>query len=262
MHKLDLGIAGRTAIVCGSTEGLGHACATALADAGVDVVINGRTPDKVTQVADALERRLGRPVLRVAADVTLASGREALLAVCPAPDIVVCNSAGPPPGHFEDWSEVDWERAVAQNMIAPIMLVQQVLGPMRARRWGRIIAITSAAVKAPLPLLGLSNGARSGLTGFISGLAREVASDGVTINTLLPSHFATGRLYNYAGVLGSGRGLNADAVLDEMAASNPSGRLGHPDEFGATCAFLASAHAGYITGQHILLDGGAYPGTF
>jgi 3-oxoacyl-[acyl-carrier protein] reductase len=261
-EALELGLAGRTAIVCGSSKGLGLACATSLGAAGVDVVLNGRSADALALAAGGLSARLGRPVRQVAADVTTPEGRAALLAACPDPDILVTNAAGPPPGAFEDWDEASWLGAVEKNMVAPIMLIRATLGAMRRRRWGRVLNITSSAVKAPLPLLGLSNGARSGLTGFVAGLAREVARDGVTINNLLPGTFTTDRLRSYAGALAGARAVDPDAVLEEMAAANPAGRLGRPEEFGAVCAFYASVHAGYITGQNLLLDGGAYPGTF
>jgi 3-oxoacyl-[acyl-carrier protein] reductase len=259
---LDLGIAGRTAIVCGSSKGLGLACAAALGAAGVDVVLNGRSADTLVNAARSLSDQLARPFRQVVADVTTPEGRSALLAVCPEPDILVTNAAGPPPGAFEDWDEADWAAAVEKNMIAPIMLIRATLGAMRRRRWGRMLNITSSAVKSPLPLLGLSNGARSGLTGFVAGLAREVARDGVTINNLLPGTFATDRLRGYAGALAGARAVEPNVVIDELAAANPSRRVGRPEEFGAVCAFYASVHAGYITGQNLLLDGGAYPGTF
>lgn len=258
---MELGISGKTAIICGSTSGLGFACAAALADAGTNVVINGRTRETVDAAVQEITRR-GHCATGITADVTTDEGREALLAHCPEPDILVCNSGGPPPGTIDDWDRADWETAVGANMISPILLIRAVLGGMRLRGWGRIINITSGAVKAPLPMLGLSNGARSGLTGFVAGLAREVARDGVTINNLLPGQFATQRLRRYAEALGKDRELSADEVLAEFAERNPSGRVGHPDEFGAACAFLASTSAGFITGQNLLIDGGAYPGTF
>lgn len=257
---LDLEIAGRRAIVCGSSKGLGHACAVSLAAAGVEVVMNGRAGPALEAAAQDLSRRLGRTVVCVAADVTTPDGRAALLKACPDPDILVTNAAGPPPGAFEDWDEQAWERALAANMVAPIMLIRATVGGMRQRGWGRILNITSSAVKAPLPLLGLSNGARAGLTGFVAGLAREIAADGVTINNLLPGQFATSRLRSYAEALARAKGVSADDVLAQMAAANPTGRIGQPEEFGAACAFLASAHAGFITGQNLLLDGGAYAG--
>ncbi|MDX8356503.1 SDR family oxidoreductase [Sphingopyxis terrae] len=259
---MDLGLRGKTAIICGSTSGLGLACAEALAAADATVLINGRRRESVEAITARLSERLGRLVEGVAADVTTDAGRRAIVERCPAPDILVCNSAGPPPGRIDDWGYAEWEKALGGNMISPILLIRDVLPGMRKRRWGRIINITSAAVKAPLPMLGLSNGARSGLTGFVAGLAREVAADGVTINNLLPGNFATRRLQQYADALGRDRGTSAEAVLADLAAQNPTRRVGDPEEFGAACAFLASQHAGYITGQNFLMDGGAYPGTF
>ncbi|HEY0435492.1 MAG TPA: SDR family oxidoreductase, partial [Phenylobacterium sp.] len=185
-----------------------------------------------------------------------------LAAACPGPDILVTNAAGPPPGRFEDWGEAEWQAAVGANMVTPLMLIRAALPGMRARRWGRIVNITSAAVKAPIPMLGLSNGARAGLTGAIGGLAREVARDGVTLNNLLPGHFATDRLEAYFTALAAQRGQPIETVRAQVAAANPTGRVGDPAEFGAACAFLASAQAGYITGQNLLLDGGAFPGLF
>lgn len=259
---MDLGIAGRTAVVCGSSEGLGKACAAALLEAGAAVIVNGRRREALEVTVEALKTATGGEVRAVVADVSTQEGRTTLLEACADPDILVNNSAGPPPGSFDDWDEAAWMAALGANMVGPIMLTRAVLGPMRARRWGRVINITSSAVKAPLPLLGLSNGARSGLTGFIAGLAREVAGDGVTINNLLPGTFETGRLRSYAGAVAAKEGSSADEVLARLARSNPSGRLGQAEEFGAACAFLASRHAGYITGQSLLLDGGAYPGVF
>lgn len=260
-ENLPLGIEGRTAMVCGSSKGLGYACAVALGKAGVEVVLNGRSPQGLDPARMALSEMLGREVTSVVADVTHPDGRAALFEACPEPDILVTNAAGPPPGDFQDWDESVWAKAVEGNMITPIMLIRSAIGAMRRRRWGRVINITSAAVKAPLPMLGLSNGARSGLTGFVAGLAREVACDGVTVNNILPGNFATDRLRAYAGKLAKARNVDTDTILAEMGANNPTGRVGRPEEFGATCAFLASEHAGFITGQNLLLDGGAYPGT-
>lgn len=256
MAGYSLGIEGKRALVCGASKGLGRACAQALADAGALVTICART-EAPLQAAAA---QIGAEA--VACDVTSEAGRAALIAACPDPDILVTNAAGPPPGRFEAWGEAEWQAAVGANMIAPLQLIRAVVPGMRARRWGRIVNITSAAVKAPLPMLGLSNGARAGLTGAIGGIAREVARDGVTINNLLPGHFATDRLESYFTALAAQRGGAVEAVRAEVAAANPTGRVGDPAEFGATCAFLASAHAGYITGQNILMDGGAFPGLF
>lgn len=260
--SLDLGIAGRTALVCGSSSGLGYACAASLTAVGVDVVLNGRSEPRLVAAMDTLSRVMGRPIKGVVADVSTADGRARLLEQCPDPDILVTNSAGPPPGQFESWDEAVWQAALLANMVGPIMLIRDTIGPMRQQRWGRILNITSGAVKAPLPLLGLSNGARTGLTGFVAGLAREVARDGVTINNLLPGNFATDRLRRYADALGEARDSTGTSVWKSMEDSNPAGRVGRPEEFGAVCAFMASEHAGYINGQSILLDGGAYPGTF
>ncbi|MGE4431252.1 MAG: SDR family oxidoreductase [Sphingobium sp.] len=258
---MDLGINGRRAIVCGSSSGLGYACAEALGAAGVDILLNGRTEVNLANACAKLSDRLGRTIEGVAADVTTASGRDRLLAAMPDPDILVNNAAGPPPGTIEDWDEEDWHSALHANMVAPILLIRSILPAMRARGWGRILNITSAAVKAPLPLLGLSNGARSGLTGFIAGLAREGAAQGVTINNLLPGYFATDRLTGYVNAMASSRNVEPHGIWQEMAAKSPARRVGQPVEFGAACAFLASEHAGFIHGQNILLDGGAYPGT-
>jgi 3-oxoacyl-[acyl-carrier protein] reductase len=257
---LPLGIEGRKAIVCGSSKGLGHACAEALALAGVDVVLNGRSTGPLAEAADRMAGKCGRPVKSVAADVTQEDGRRSLFAECPDPDILVTNCAGPPPGTFEDWGEAQWHAALQASMVTPIQLIRAVVGGMRERRWGRIVNITSVSVKMPMPLLGLSNGARSGLTGFIAGLARDVAADMVTINNLLPGLFNTERLDAYAGVLARDRGITVEEMRQELEAANPTRRVGRPSEFGAACAFLASEHAGYITGQNWLLDGGAYPG--
>ena len=261
MTGFSLGIDGRTALVCGASKGLGRACAQALAQAGVRLTLCARTEAPLEAAATEL-RALGQPVAAVVADVTTEAGRAALLEACPDPDILVTNAAGPPPGRFEAWGEAEWGAALSANMIAPLLLIRGVVGGMRTRRWGRIVNITSAAVKAPLPMLGLSNGARAGLTGAIGGIAREVARDGVTINNLLPGHFATDRLESYLAALAASRGTPLEAVRAEVAAANPTGRVGQPAEFGAMCAFLASAHAGYVTGQNVLMDGGLYPGLF
>jgi 3-oxoacyl-[acyl-carrier protein] reductase len=259
---MDLGIAGRRAIVCGSSKGLGLACATALAEAGVEVVLNARSADALEAAATGLAARIGQPVASVAADVTTEAGRTALLAACPEPDIVVTNAGGPAPGQFEDWGEAEWHAAVQANMIAPLQLIRATIPAMRRRGWCRILNITSAAVKAPLPLLGLSTGARSGLTGAVASLAREAAADGVTINNLLPGQFDTDRLAGYFAGIAKRQGVSLEAAKAQVAAANPTRRIGDPAEFGAACAFLASAHAGFITGQNLLMDGGAYPGVF
>jgi len=258
---MDLGLAGTTAMVCGSSDGLGLACATALAQAGAKVLLNGRSPDRLSAAAERLGAQFPGMVAAIAADVTTADGRAALFEAMPGPDILVTNAGGPPPGQIDDWDEADWHGALQANMVTPIMLIRAALPAMRARKWGRIINITSAAVKAPMPNLGLSNGARTGLTGFVSGLARQVAADGVTINNLLPGFFHTARLESLAEAMAAGRGVPRETVWAEMQAKSPMGRVGDPAEFGAACAWLASRQAAFITAQNILLDGGAYPGT-
>lgn len=262
MASFSLGIEGRRALVCGASQGLGRACAEALAAAGCDLTICARTEGPLQAAAQAIREASDREVAAIACDVTTEAGRAGLIAAGPAPDILVTNAAGPPPGRFEDWGEAEWAAALNANMVSALQLIRAVLPAMRARGWGRIVNITSAAVKAPLPMLGLSNGARAGLTGAVGGIAREVARDGVTLNNLLPGHFATARLEAYYAALSATRGQPLDAVRAQVAAGNPTGRVGDPAEFGAMCAMLCSAHAGYVTGQNLLLDGGAFPGLF
>ena len=258
---LDLGIAGRTALVCGASAGLGRACADALGAAGARLVLNGRDAARLGAAADEIRSTTGRAVTIAPGDVATKEGRAAILALCPDPDILVNNAGGPPPGDFREWDEEQWIAALRTNMLAAILMIRGTVDGMIGRRWGRIINITSQTVKMPLPMIGLSNGARAGLTGFIAGLSREVVQHGVTINNLLPGYFETERLRTYAGHVGAARGKNADETIAEMAATNPARRIGQPPEFGAWCAFLASQHAGYVTGQNFVLDGGAYPGT-
>jgi len=259
---LDLGITGAKALVCGSSSGLGLACAISLARAGADVVINGRDGQRLDKAAHMVMDAAGRETGRIVADVMTAEGRAAIGDRLREIDILVTNAQGPPAGAIEDWDEAHWLAAVRQNMIGPILLMRDALPGMRSRGWGRIINITSGAVKAPLPLLGLSNGARAGLTGFVAGLAREVARDGVTINNLLPGNFATDRLKSYVAALAERQGKPFDRLWEEMQQQNPAGRFGDPAEFGAVCAFIASRKAAYLNAQNILLDGGAYPGVF
>ncbi len=261
MNTFDFGLSGKRALVCGSSQGLGLACAEALLQGGADVVLNGRSQERLDTAVNTLEAAGHRRMTAVVADVATEAGRRALHDACPAPDILITNAGGPPPGEIGDWDEEAWFDALRVNMVAPIQLIKTVLPGMRERKWGRIINITSMAVKMPLPRLGLSNGARSGLTGFVAGLAREVAQDGVTINNLLPGRFATSRLTNYLANVADASGRAHDAVIDEVAAGIPVRRIGRPEEFGAFCLFIASGHAGYMTGQSILLDGGEYPGT-
>ncbi|HET9404660.1 MAG TPA: SDR family oxidoreductase [Burkholderiales bacterium] len=258
---MDLGIKDRKAIVCAASKGLGKACALSLARNGVDLVINARTASELEATAAEIRAATGRAVTAVAADITTAEGRARVLAACPAPDILVNNAGGPPRGDFRDWSEPDWIKAVNGNMITPIMLIKAVVDGMIARRFGRIVNITSGAVKSPIPELGLSNGARTGLTAFVAGLARQVARHNVTINGLLPGPFLTDRLR--AGVMEAAQktGRLPEEIIAERAKSNPAGRVGDPFEFGEACAFLCAASSGYIVGQNLLLDGGAFNAT-
>ncbi|TMJ27416.1 MAG: SDR family oxidoreductase [Alphaproteobacteria bacterium] len=259
---MDLGIAGRKAIVCASSRGLGRGCALALAQAGCDVVINGR--DKARLEATAAEiRAAGRgKITAIAADVATAEGQAALFAACPEPDILVNNNAGPP---FRDFRELDRKAmldGVIANMVVAIELIQKAIEPMTRRRFGRIVNITSASVKMPIPGLDLSSGARAGLTAFLAGVARSVAASNVTINFLLPGSFATDRLESNIKATAERRGVPVEQLRAERAAAVPAKRFGDPNEFGAACAFLCSAQAGYITGQNLLIDGGAFPGAF
>ncbi|MEZ5666232.1 MAG: SDR family oxidoreductase [Alphaproteobacteria bacterium] len=259
---MNLGIDGRKAIVCAASKGLGRACARSLAANGVDLVINARTAESLQATADAIAADYGVAVTPVAADITTAEGRAAVLAACPQPDILVNNAGGPPPGDFRDWDEDDWLAAVRANMVTAIMLMKAVVDGMIARGFGRIVNITSGAVVSPMPNLGLSNGARAGLTGFSAGLARQVARHNVTVNNLLPGPFDTDRLWSNMRGAAAKSGTPVEELAQERAAANPAGRFGRPEEFGETCAFLCSAHAGYIVGQNVLLDGGAFNSTF
>jgi len=259
---MDMGIAGRRALVCAASKGLGRGCAEALAREGVEVTILARTADEVARTAAEIAAATGRPVHHVACDITTADGRAAALAACPDPDILVNNAGGPPPGDFRDWDREAWMKAIDANMLTPIELIKATVDGMIARKFGRVVNITSAAVKAPIDVLGLSNGARSGLTGFIAGLSRKVAPHGVTINNLLPGYFDTDRLRGMTAARAKAQGVAYDAALDATRASVPVRRVGTPEEFGAMCAFLCSVHGGYIVGQNILMDGGQYPGTY
>ncbi|HTJ91377.1 MAG TPA: SDR family oxidoreductase [Acidocella sp.] len=258
---MDLGLQGKRAIVCAASKGLGKACAMALAEAGVSVVITGR--DRAALEAAAVEIRTvtGAQVISAAGDITTEAGRAAALAACPDPDILVNNAGGPPPGDFRDFTEDMWHAALNANMLSPIAMIKAVLDPMVARRFGRIVNITSAAVKSPIPILGLSNGARAGLTGFVAGLARDVARHNVTINNLLPGPFDTDRLRATAAKSAAASGRSIDEEVVARGRQNPTGRVGQPEEFGAACAFLCSAHSGFIVGQNLLLDGGAFNAT-
>ncbi|MBN6149831.1 SDR family oxidoreductase [Xanthomonas sp. AmX2] len=260
---MDLGIAGKWALVCAASKGLGLGCARALAREGVNVVIVARGQATLEQAAAELRALPGAgAVVAVAADIASEAGRAAALAACPQVDILINNAGGPPVGDFRDWEREDWLRALDANMLAPIALIRASVDAMLERGFGRIVNITSSAVKAPIDGLGLSNGARAGLTGFVAGLARSTVARNVTINNLLPGQFDTDRLRsNFAQAVRSS-GSSVEAVREHKRARIPAGRFGTPDEFGAACAFLCSAHAGYISGQNLLIDGGAYPGTF
>ncbi len=259
---MDLGIRGRKALVCGASKGLGYGCAAALAAEGVVVTMVARSQDTLDLAAARLRAATGGAIVAVAADITTAAGRAAALAACPSPDILVTNAAGPPPGDFRDWSREAWISALDANMLTPIELIKATVDAMIQRRFGRIVNITSSAVKAPIGILGLSNGARSGLTGFVAGLARQVARHNVTINNLLPGSFDTDRMRSTITFEAQRSGRPEETVADERAQSIPARRFGTPQEFGEVCAFLCSAQAGYLAGQNILLDGGFYPGTF
>jgi 3-oxoacyl-[acyl-carrier protein] reductase len=257
---MDLGIAGRRAIVCASSRGLGRACAEALAREGVAVVINGRHAAALEATAAALREATGAEVTPVAADLDVQADRERLVAACPDADILVNNNAGPPPGRFEDWEHADWLRALEANLLAPVMLIRALLPGMQARGFGRIVNITSAMVKTPLAPMGLSTAARSGLTALCKGLSKQIARDGVTINNLLPERIDTDRQVRMAELAAKLQGISFEAARAAQVASIPAGRLGRPEEVGAACAFLCSAHAGFLSGQNLQLDGGAYSG--
>ncbi|HCI47834.1 MAG TPA: 3-oxoacyl-ACP reductase [Rhodospirillaceae bacterium] len=258
---MDLGLTGKTALVCAASKGLGRACAEALAAEGCAVTITARDEAQLIATAREIEAKTGQKVGYVAGDITTEEGQAAALLACPTPDIMVNNAGGPPPGDFRDWSRDDWIKALDANMLTAIMLSKAVVDGMAARKFGRIINITSAAVKAPIELLGLSNGSRAGLTGFMAGLARQLAGDGITINNLLPGPFETDRLKSTLGAVADKTGRPIADVRAERMAQNPAGRFGDPVEFGAACAFLASDKAGFINGQNLVLDGGAFRGT-
>lgn len=259
---MDLGLRGRNAIICASSKGLGRACALALAEAGVNVTINGRDRDALARTADEIAAATGVTVTSVLADVGAPEGRAALLAACPAPDILVNNNSGPPLKDFRHLSHADLVAGANANMFTPIELIQSVIDGMVARNFGRIINITSSSVKAPMAGLDLSSGARAGLTAFLAGVARQVAHANVTINHIMPGAFETDRLKTATAAQAKMRGLSEEEITAARRQTIPARRLGDPREFGQLCAFLASAHAGYITGQSILIDGGAVNSAF
>ena len=259
---MDLGIRGKTALVCAASKGLGKGCALALAREGVNLVITARGKEALEATADEIRKRHGVQVTAVAGDITTEAGRAAALKACPSPDILVNNAGGPPPGDFRQWDRDTWVKAVDANMITPILLMRAVVDAMIERKFGRVVNITSGAVKNPIPELGLSNGARTGLTGFVAGLSRRTVRHNVTINNLLPGPFDTDRLRANFEFNAKAAGKSVEELRRARAEANPAGRFGTAEEFGDACAYLCSAQAGFITGQNLLMDGGAYPGTF
>ncbi len=259
---MDLGISGRKAIVCASSRGLGKACALKLAEAGCEVVVNGRDAERLKATAAEIAKATGAKVIPVAADVASPDGQKALFAACPSPDILVNNNAGPPFRDFRELTRQQMIDGVTANMVVAIELIQKVIGPMSERKFGRIVNITSGSVKMPLAGLDLSSGARAGLTAFLAGVARTVAASNVTINNILPGSFDTDRLRSNLKSNAQKTGTTEDEAAKVRIATIPARRFGEPDEFGAACAFLCSAQAGYITGQNLLIDGGVFNGAF
>ena len=257
---MDLGIRDRKALVCASSQGLGYACALALAQEGCEVWLNGRNDEKLQAAAQRLREATGAVVHAVAADLNTEAGRAALVAACPEPDILVNNNAGPPPGKLEQWDHATWLAALESNLLAAALLMRALIPGMRARRFGRIVNITSAMVKSPLPVMGLSTAARAGLTALSKALSRQAVVDNVTINNLLPERIDTPRQEFMAQRMMKEQGITRDEARAQIAATIPAGRMGTPEEFGAACAFLCGALAGYISGQNLQLDGGAYDG--
>jgi len=258
---MDMGIKGKHALVCAASKGLGKGCAMALANEGVNLVITARGKEALEATAAEIRKATGAKVTAVAGDIATPEGRAAALAACPQVDILVNNAGGPPPGDFRNWSREDWVKALDANMLTPIELIKATVDGMIARKFGRIVNITSGAVKLPIPELGLSNGARTGLTGFVAGLSRQTVQHNVTINGLLPGPFDTDRLRGNFIFNAQKLGKTVDELARARAEGNPAKRFGTIEEFGAACAFLCSVHAGYITGQNLLMDGGHYPGT-
>jgi len=258
---MDLGIRGKTAIVCAASKGLGRGCAEALAEAGVDLVINARSEGPLKAAAAEIAAAYGVSVTPVAADITTEEGRAKVLAAMPEPDILVNNAGGPPPGMWSDWEREDFIKALDANMLAPIAMMKATLPSMMDKGWGRVVNITSQSVKSPIAVLGLSNSARAGLTGYVAGTSRQVAGKGVTINNLLPGLHATDRAVSLDQGVAGAQGISLDEAKAQRAATIPAGRYGTAEEFGAMCAFLCSDKAGFIVGQNILLDGGAVNAT-
>jgi 3-oxoacyl-[acyl-carrier protein] reductase len=259
---MDLGISGRTAVICASSRGLGRACADALADAGANIILNGRDPTALAQAVDEIKQRFGVQVTGVEADATTEAGRARLVEACPNPDILINNAGGPPPGDWRSFDASAWHAAIDSNMLAAVFLIKAYADGMAERGFGRIVNITSALTKMPAEVISLSVAARLGLTGFVKGIASSFIGQGVTINNLLPEQFETARLRKNLAFIASKKGISEEDEVRTQIESSPAKRFGRPEEFGATCAFLCSSQAGYMTGQNILLDGGRYPGVF
>src|SRR3954471_21728274 len=255
---MDLGLKGKKAIVCAASKGLGKACALSIAREGAEVFITARTASDLEATAAEIRAATGSRVTAVPGDITTDAGKAAVLAACPNPDILVNNAGGPPRGDFRDWGREDWIKAVDANMLAPIFLIKAVVDGMIERKFGRIVNITSASVKSPIPELGMSNGARAGLTGFVAGLARQVARHNVIINNLLPGPFLTDRLRGGFQEAARKTNRSVDEVVQERLANTPTGRAGDPAEFGEACAFLCTAKISFMVGQNLLLDGGTF----
>ncbi|MGG7566383.1 SDR family oxidoreductase [Rhodovulum sp. DZ06] len=262
---MDLGIKGKTAIVCASSKGLGRGCAEALAEAGVNLVMNARTKSTLDETAAKIRDQYGVTVETIATDITADSGRAEVKAAADAmggADILVNNAGGPPPGMWSDWGREEWQAAIDANMLTPILLTTEILPGMLEKGWGRVVSITSASVRTPIGVLGLSNGARAGFTGFFAGTSRQVAGKGVIMNNILPGIHQTDRITQLDTAAMNASGITMDEARAQRMATIPAGRYGTPEEFGATCAFLCSQHAGFIVGQNILLDGGAFNSSF
>jgi 3-oxoacyl-[acyl-carrier protein] reductase len=257
---METGISGKKAIVCASSRGLGKACAVALAREGATVVVNGRDAERLDATATEIREATSADVVAVVADLCTEEGRDRLVAACPDPDILVTNNGGPMPARFEDCDHATWLAALEQNLLAPALLIRAVIGGMRARRFGRIVNVTSAMVKTPHPMMGLSTASRSALTAVCKGLSREVARDNVTINNLLPERIDTDRQRFMAGLQAAGRGITVEQAYEEIAASTAANRLGTPEEFAAACVYLCSSQAGFVSGQNLSVDGGTYAG--
>lgn len=259
---MDLGISGKTALVFGGSRGMGRAIAERLSSEGVEVVIAARTEATLASAASEISAQTGTPVRYVVANITTEAGRDAALGALPSPDILVNNADGPEPGDFRTWTQADWHLALDSMMLGPIEMIRRTVDQMVERRFGRIVNIVSRSVKAPQIELGLSNGARSGLVGFVAGLARQTVRHNVTVNNLLPGVFATDAQRRHINGMLESTGKSFDQLWEERGSNNPAGRMGRAEEIGALCAFVCSAHAGYVTGQSLLIDGGGYPGTF